>query len=173
MFDVLIFIASASDKSEYNQWNTLCLEIFYLIFRGVESPSQLVIRSDKVEKEIREERLGRLLKEEASRKRLDGKKGVTRHSRFGTTVVIETGKDRIVMHKQAAVAVAAVNPGKIMDEGRKSRASRNKRANNDLAPAAAEMTTQAIKSLQLVAQSFLESAFNSMFLPFLLLPARV
>lgn len=136
----------------------VCLEIFYLLFRGVAKPEVLIKKSEGVTKVIRDEQLGKLLNDEASKRRLETRKGVTRHSRFGTTVVIENGKDRIVMHKQAAVVAAAINPGKIMDQNRKTKKLKV-RTENDLAPPA-ELSPEAIKVLQIVAMSFLESAFN-------------
>ena len=158
IFDLLITICSLSSKTEFNQWNMVCLEIFYLLFRGVEKPDMLIKRSDDVTKVIREERLGKLLEAEATKKRLEDRKGITRHSRFGTTVAIESGKDRIVMHKQAAVAAAATNPGKIMDQSRKAKKLKV-RVESDLAPPT-EIRPEALKVLQAVAMSFLESAFN-------------
>lgn len=90
ILDILITISSLSGKTEYNRYNTVCLEIFYLIFRGVERPDLLVRKSAEVTKILREEKLGALLEAENSRKRMEGRRGVTRHSRFGTTVMIQT-----------------------------------------------------------------------------------
>lgn len=49
----------------------------------------LVRRSQDVNTVVREDRLSKLLQEEGRRKKLESGRGVTRHSRFGTTVVIE------------------------------------------------------------------------------------
>jgi replication fork protection complex subunit Tof1/Swi1 len=89
VFDLLVLIASLSGKNDYNQWNMLVLEIMFLLFRAVDDPSLLVKRNEDVSKIIREDKLNKLLDAEKSRKRMDGRSGVTRHSRFGTTVVIE------------------------------------------------------------------------------------
>jgi replication fork protection complex subunit Tof1/Swi1 len=134
------------------------LEIFYLVFRGIEKPDVLVRRGQDASKVIREEKLSKLLESELSRKRMDSRRGVTRHSRFGTTVVIEQGKDRFVMHKQASVANATLNPGALMDQAKKKKAVKVKDT-NELAPPA-ELRPEAIEILQAVSMSFLESAFN-------------
>lgn len=158
VFDVLITLASLSNRTDFNQWNMVTLEIFYLLFRGVEKPDALVRRGQDASKVIREEKLGKLLDAEVNRKRMESRRGVTRHSRFGTTVVIEQGKDRFVMHKQASVANATLNPGMLMDQAKKKRAVKIKDS-NELAPPA-ELRPEAIEVLQAVAMSFLESAFN-------------
>ena len=46
-------------------------------------------KSAEITKILREEKLLTLLEAENSKKRMDGRKGVTRHSRFGTTVMIQ------------------------------------------------------------------------------------
>ena len=62
------------------------------------------------------------------------------------------------MHKQAAVAVAASNPGKLIDDS-KQKGKRKQRETNDLAPPS-HLRPEAIRVLQAVSMSFLESAFN-------------
>ena len=49
----------------------------------------LVKRNAAVTKILREEKLGALLEAENSRKKMEGRRGITRHSRFGTTVMIQ------------------------------------------------------------------------------------
>ena len=89
ILDILITISSLASKTEYKRFNTTCLEIFYLLFRGVERPDMLVKRNAAVTKILREEKLGALLEAENSRKKMEGRRGITRHSRFGTTVMIQ------------------------------------------------------------------------------------
>lgn len=185
MFDVLITISSLADKTQFNQWNMICLEIFFLLFRGVEKPDLLVKRSEDATKVVREEKLNKLLEAETSRKKLASKSGLnSRHSRFGTTVVIEnrlnsdfakggsaalTGAgaskvDRIVMHKQASISTAVLkNPGKVLDANKKRRRPKEKRQ-DDLG-VSVEMRPEAVKTLQNVAVDFLESAFNREWMP--------
>jgi replication fork protection complex subunit Tof1/Swi1 len=139
-----------SQKTEYNRFNTLCLEIFYLLFRGVEKAELLIRKNADVTK---------LLNAEKNVKRINGRKGVTRHSRFGTTVMIQNGKDRIVMHKQSSVAQAISNPGKVIDQDKKIRANRNVPTTNELSRPV-DLRPEALKVLQAVAMSFLESSFN-------------
>lgn len=155
---MLVTIASCAHQSQYNQWNIITLEIFYLLFRGVPSPDVIIRRSEQVNRAIRSDKLSQLLQAETIRKRLETRKGATRHSRFGTTLTIENGKDRVVLHRQAAVATAHVNPGGLMDVGRKGKSKKAKRE-NDLAPAA-DYRPDAMNMLQAVALTFLESAFN-------------
>jgi replication fork protection complex subunit Tof1/Swi1 len=174
----------------------ICLEIFNLIFRCVSKPESLVQRSLNADKAIAQENLNKLLGAEDKKKKLLGRKAVTRHSRFGTTVVIEStvntsitskkeaedgresvesrrnvlAKDRIVLHKQSAIAHASINPGKILDQGRMVKAKRGGAAkaagggasgeNESSSAAQVDLTNEALKVLQIVALSFLESAFN-------------
>lgn len=63
------------------------------------------------------------------------------------------------MHKQAAVASAMTNPGKVLDQDKRVRANRNVPTTNELSKPI-EMRPEALKVLQAVAMSFLESSFN-------------
>lgn len=180
VFDLLITMSSLADKTQFNQWNMICLEIFFLLFRGVEKPDMLVKRTEDASKVVREDKLNKLLEAETSRKKLASKSGLnSRHSRFGTTVVIENRVnpdrlksgagaasglgaakvDRIVMHKQASISSAVLkNPGKVIDANKKRRRVKEK-VRDDLG-ASVELRPEAVKTLQNVALEFLESAFN-------------
>lgn len=69
------------------------------------------------------------------------------------------GKDRIVMHKQAAVASAMTNPGKVIDQDKRIKANRNVPTTNELSKPV-DLRPEALTVLQAVAMSFLESSFN-------------
>lgn len=63
------------------------------------------------------------------------------------------------MHKQAAVASAMTNPGKVIDQDKRIRANRNVPTTNELSRPV-DLRPEALTVLQAVAMSFLESSFN-------------
>lgn len=67
------------------------------------------------------------------------------------------------MHKQAAVAAAMTNPGKVIDQDKRIRANRNVPTTNELSRPV-DLRPEALKVLQAVAMSFLESSFNRAFI---------
>lgn len=66
------------------------------------------------------------------------------------------------MHKQASVASAITNPGKVIDQNKRIRANRNVPTTNELSRPI-ELRPEALQVLQAVAMSFLESSFNRKF----------
>ncbi|TFY75534.1 hypothetical protein EWM64_g8480, partial [Hericium alpestre] len=100
--ELLLTIASnATTEAMFNGWNTLVLEIFYLLFRGVK-PSSLVLDQAKVKlvsysKGIQSKvtmqqttrTLHDLLSIEGQRRRNFARYAPSRHSRFGTTISVK------------------------------------------------------------------------------------
>lgn len=63
------------------------------------------------------------------------------------------------MHKQAAVASAMTNPGKVIDQDKRIKANKNVPTTNELSRPV-NLRPEALQVLQAVAMSFLESSFN-------------
>ncbi|KAG6865098.1 hypothetical protein C0991_005153 [Blastosporella zonata] len=88
---LLTIAANTAQDPLLTSWNTLVLEIFYLLFRGVQ-PSTLT--NDQAKQPT--ETLHRLLAaEERTRKEL-ARKVNSRHSRFGTTIAVKLNPDKKV-----------------------------------------------------------------------------
>ncbi|KAH8112797.1 timeless-domain-containing protein [Phellopilus nigrolimitatus] len=83
VLDLLITIASSASDPFFNQWNTLVLEILYLVFRGV-LPSSLAID----QKKRTQMTLSKLLETENKVKLENARRASSRHSRFGTTISV-------------------------------------------------------------------------------------
>ncbi|KAF7973783.1 hypothetical protein HWV62_41286 [Athelia sp. TMB] len=83
--ELLLAIAANEDGDPlFNSWNTLVLEIFYLLFRGAK-PSSLTQPT---------ENLHRLLQAEEKGRRDIARKGPSRHSRFGTTISVKLNPNK-------------------------------------------------------------------------------
>lgn len=108
---LLTIAANTENDPLVNGWNTIVLEIFYLLFRGVK-PALLIQDQAKVsdilipfaasliiEPQQPTENLQRLLAMEDRTRRDLARKATSRHSRFGTTIAIKLNPD-----KQAATA---------------------------------------------------------------------
>ena len=83
IFDLLLTVCSLADKSEFSAWNMVALDILHLLFRGA--------RADELVKsgaQYRADKLTELLQGEKRQKQVAGRRGATRHSRFGTTVTV-------------------------------------------------------------------------------------
>ncbi|KDR76874.1 hypothetical protein GALMADRAFT_245966 [Galerina marginata CBS 339.88] len=88
--DLLLTIAANSDNDPlFNGWNTLVLEILYLLFRGVK-PSSLA--TDQAKQPA--ENLQRLLALEDRTRRDLARKATSRHSRFGTTISVKLNPNK-------------------------------------------------------------------------------
>ncbi|OSD01035.1 timeless-domain-containing protein [Trametes coccinea BRFM310] len=175
--DLLLTIASNASDSMFNQWNTVVLEIFYLLYRGIK-PSSLA--SDQAKQSTKA--LQSLLAVEDQRKREFARKATSRHSRFGTTISVmlnskkgkpsgdegpvqetpnpdaDAGPSRAyVLHKQQALNK---DSGSALDmiSAKKHRASRGKKV--DELGRDDNLSLDARVILQDLARSFIESCFN-------------
>ncbi|KAI8989035.1 timeless-domain-containing protein [Trametes punicea] len=175
--DLLLTIASNAGDPMFNQWNTVVLEIFYLLFRGIKPPS---LAGDQTKQSTKA--LQSLLAVEDQRKREIARKTTSRHSRFGTTIsvmlnpkkaksptedlpaqdaansVADAGPSRAyVLHKQQALNK---DSGSALDmvAAKKHRPLRGKKVDelgrND------NLSFDARLILQNLARSFIESCFN-------------
>lgn len=81
LFSFLLTAASLSDTRDWSSFNLILLDIFHLSFR--------LVRPEELAKDlrvVRNDQLSDLLQAENRMKRSDGRRGSTRHNRFGTTV---------------------------------------------------------------------------------------
>jgi replication fork protection complex subunit Tof1/Swi1 len=98
-FRLLLTLASCADKTEYNLYNVLVLDILHLVFRSVKArelaqdqdrvsslPLRMIWLADSSQAPI--ENLTKLLEAEKRQKSQQSRSGMTRHSRFGTTVAV-------------------------------------------------------------------------------------
>ncbi|KAG9019357.1 Topoisomerase 1-associated factor 1 [Tulasnella sp. 427] len=143
-------IASNADQPMFNPWNNLLLEIFYLLFRGV-NPQTLP--SDQAEQSKQE--LKSLLEKENASKKEQRKFSGTRHSRFGTTITIRTGNEKVVMHRQAAIQADTTD---IMDMKKKKK-SKGIKKQDELA-GTSWLSQSALVALQKTAHQFIQTCFN-------------
>ncbi|EIW66064.1 hypothetical protein TREMEDRAFT_65909 [Tremella mesenterica DSM 1558] len=152
-FQLILSLASYGDKTDFNQYNVLVLDILHLVFRSVRAKD---LAQDQARAPI--ENLSKLLESERRQKALHSKVGMTRHSRFGTTIAVKAGDQKLVLHKQNAITVDA---GKILDAGKRKRAERKKRVDDP--SRLTSYTPDAMRILQDVAKTFLEACFNTFF----------
>lgn len=117
--ELFLTLASEADKSEFNSYNVLVLDILHLIFRGVK-PYDLAQDQSTAPSAS----LAKLLDGEQRKKVLSSKKAHSRHSRFGTTIQVKSGQQRIILHNQSAITA---NPGEVLDQTKKKKAQRVRR----------------------------------------------
>ncbi|KAF8893088.1 timeless protein-domain-containing protein [Infundibulicybe gibba] len=176
-FQLLLTIAANTGKDPLlNGWNTLILEIFYLLFRGIK-PSDLARDQAKQPTDT----LHRLLATEARTRRDLARKATSRHTRFGTTisVTLNTNKktrpsDReaqggeeepeeepattsrpLILHQQQAIHNEA---GSIMDLKKRQRAKKGNTL--DELTRDDNLSVEARTILQDVATEFIKACFN-------------
>lgn len=99
-FKLFLTLASCADKAEFNGYNVLVLDILHLVFRAVK-PKDLIQDQDRVCPKLRRSfailltvqapmnKLAKLLDLETRQKAQKSRSGMTRHSRFGTTVSVQ------------------------------------------------------------------------------------
>ncbi|THH29094.1 hypothetical protein EUX98_g5095 [Antrodiella citrinella] len=170
IFDFLLTVASSSIvEPMFNACNTLVLDIFYLLFRGVK-PTILAVNQAKQPAQ----NLHRLLAAENQRKQSVSRNASSRHSRFGTTVVVtlnakkhpipdgeedaqESAPQMLLLHRQQAISRDA---GSLLDmtASKKSKAQKTKKI--DELGREDNLSLEARITLQNVATKFIESCFN-------------
>jgi len=117
IFDLLLTLATNAENDPlFTTWNTLILETFYLLFRGV-PPSSLVQDQAQVRGilgsatmwlkaanvKAPKHDLIMLLAMEEKRKRNIQRNAASRHSRFGTTISVKSNEESMVLHTQEAI----------------------------------------------------------------------
>ncbi|KAG9310160.1 timeless protein-domain-containing protein [Chiua virens] len=177
--DLFLTIAANNGQDPlFNASNTLVLEIFYLLFRGIR-PTVLSIDQTKQPAQ----NLHRLLAAEDKKKRDIARNASSRHSRFGTTITVRPNPNRkapvgrsgdnaessatagepqrgassrpLVLHRQAAITKES---GSILDISKHQKA----RKANKIDELAREdsLSLEARLVLQGFAKEFVESCFN-------------
>ncbi|KAG1740539.1 timeless protein-domain-containing protein [Suillus paluster] len=174
--DLLLTIAAnTSNDPLFNASNTLVLEIFYLLFRGIK-PHLLAIDQSKQPAQ----NLHRLLAAEDKKKKDLARNASSRHSRFGTTIAVQLKPSKkpvspdadaegpndlahgsnpdsrpLVLHRQAAITRES---GSILDFAKRSKA----RKSNKIDELAREdnLSVEAKIVLQGFARESLDSSFN-------------
>lgn len=102
-FQLILTLASCADKTEFNQYNVIVLDILHLIFRSVKA-AELGQDQARVRRSVTAyahiqasmENLNKLLELEKREKSRYSRSGMTRHSRFGTTVAVRAVRTRAV-----------------------------------------------------------------------------
>ncbi|KAK0224118.1 timeless protein-domain-containing protein [Armillaria fumosa] len=172
-FELLLTVASnTSNDPLFNTWNTLVLEIFYLLLRGTK-PTSLTLDPAKQP----QDNLRRLLATEDRRKKEISRKASSRHSRFGTTIAVslnpnkkpkpvedagneadvESSKSQpFVLHRQQAIKEST---GTIWDMKKKQTKKRDKVV--DELSRTDNLSSEARIILRQFAVNFLDGCFNS------------
>ncbi|KAL0947499.1 hypothetical protein HGRIS_013600 [Hohenbuehelia grisea] len=172
---LLTIAANSSNDRLLNNWNTLVLEIFYLLFRGVK-PASLAVSQKKQPAE----NLKRLLAVEAQNRRNVARTASSRHSHFGTTISVQLnpkkkphpsndGNDadsepakasgsksqQLVLHRQQALTKTS---GSIIDMTKQQKTKRGKTL--DELSREENLSLEARTVLQDLAKDFIEGCFN-------------
>ncbi|KAH7926892.1 timeless-domain-containing protein [Leucogyrophana mollusca] len=180
--DLLLTIATNAEGDPlFNACNTLVLEIFYLLFRGVK-PGSLAVNQAKQPAQ----NLHRLLAVEEKRKRDVARAASSRHSRFGTTIAVRLNPNKkptkdaeapgdeadseaapvdsrsqsqsarpFVLHRQAALTHES---GSILDFAKRQKAKKGHKV--DELAREDNLSIEARVVLQGFARDFVESCFN-------------
>ncbi|PCH36853.1 timeless-domain-containing protein [Wolfiporia cocos MD-104 SS10] len=166
VLDLLLTIASSvTEDPMFNGWNTLLLEIFYLLFRGT-TPVALAMDQSQ--------NLQRLLAVEGQRRRDFARKANSRHSRFGTTISVQlnpkkaqvsppgeehpdvgSSSQAYVLHRQQAINSES---GSMFDMEKRRRAQRSKKV--DELARDDNLSLEAKLIMQNLARTFVEACFN-------------
>ncbi|KAJ4477289.1 timeless protein-domain-containing protein [Lentinula aciculospora] len=182
---VLTIAANSDNDPLFNNWNTIVLEIIYLLFRGVQPSSLSVDQSKRPADDLQ-----RLLAQEERSKRQSTRQAPSRHSRFGTTIAVklnpnkkqssETNPDpsgasdhtsssksqTFVIHRQEGIAGET---GALWDKSKRQKAWKGHKV--DELASYETLSVEAMRVLQMFASEFLEECFNS-FLSMLLKDIR-
>ncbi|KAF8624656.1 hypothetical protein AX17_006987 [Amanita inopinata Kibby_2008] len=172
---LLTVAANADGDKMFENWNTLVLEIVYLLVRGVK-PADLAMDQAKQPGAT----LHRLLAAEERTRRDTLRKASSRHSHFGTTIAVTLNSKKktqnadgseetnepsasssasarpLVLHRQQAVTTSA---GMLLDLGKKQKG--RKGLTVDELAREDNLSLEARKVLQEWACDFLDECFNS------------
>ncbi|KAF5391610.1 hypothetical protein D9757_002428 [Collybiopsis confluens] len=172
---ILTVAANAENDPLFDSWNTLTLEIMYLLFRGVK-PSDIAADQDKRPTDD----LNRLLAQEEHSKRQTLRQAPTRHSRFGTTIAVQLNPKKkpppdtstaapdnsksssssgrpFVIHRQEGITG---DTSELWDKTKRQKAWKGHKVDELAGNGTGSLTLEAIKVLKEVADTFLEECFN-------------
>ncbi|KAG5339373.1 hypothetical protein C0989_004499 [Termitomyces sp. Mn162] len=176
VLQLLLTVAVNTDNDPlFNSWNTLVLEIFYLLFRGVKPRN---LSNDQAKQPT--ETLQRLLAAEDRTRRELARKANSRHSRFGTTVAVKLNPNRkvkpagendngndadseadpgssrsFILHRQQAISSES---GSIMDITKRQMSKKSNKV--DEMAREDHLSVEARVVLQNLAIEFTEACFN-------------
>ncbi|KAG6872642.1 hypothetical protein C0995_008073 [Termitomyces sp. Mi166 len=175
---LLTIAANTNNDPLLNSWNTLVLEIFYLLFRGVKPAT---LSHDQAKQPT--ETLQRLLAVEERTRRELARKTNSRHSRFGTTIAVKLNPNKkarpavendngneadsevapsssrsFILHRQQAISSES---GSIMDITKRQMTKKGNKV--DEMAREDHLSVEARVVLQHLAIEFTEACFNRKF----------
>ncbi|KAJ3842021.1 timeless protein-domain-containing protein [Lentinula raphanica] len=167
---VLTIAANSDNDPLFDNWNTIALEIIYLLFRGVQPSSLALNQSQRPADDLQ-----RLLAQEERLKRQASRAAPTRHSRFGTTISVKlnpkkqtlstdasgadasSGKSQtFVVHRQEGITG---DTGTLWDKSKRQKAWKGHKV--DELASYETLSVEAMRVLQSFASDFVEECFNS------------
>lgn len=168
IFDFLIHLSHGANRFDvFGAWNIIALDIWHLLFRGIDAED--LVDAEPFSKTNEEgetvktlsasaRRLDALLAEEEKEKRRQARKAPTRHSRFGTTISVHTGDRKYTLHRQSDINTSLEHSLDLRKKAKKKPV----RLRDELGTST-ELTPEAMKVLRKIAIEFIESAFNPFF----------
>ncbi|BGP30852.1 Topoisomerase 1-associated factor 1 [Rhodotorula toruloides] len=154
ILDLLLAMSAHADSSDYAPWNMVVLDILHLLYRGVRADELMV-----PEKEVENTRLRELLDLEQKQGGREFALKGSRHSRFGTTIAVQSNGRKYILHKQSTLSEG---PSATLDKIKRAKAKKV-RMDDDLAPPATQLRPEAVRILYETSRKFVESAFNPFF----------
>ncbi|KAJ3795140.1 timeless protein-domain-containing protein [Lentinula aff. detonsa] len=177
MLQLVLTIAANSDNDPlFDGWNTIVLEIIYLLSRGVQPSSLSLDQSTRPAADLQ-----RLLAQEERSKRQTLRQAPTRHSRFGTTISVKLNPNKkqaqvtgtnvadatgssehskqshmFVIHRQEGITGET---GALWDKSKRQKAWKGHKV--DELASHETLSVEARRVLQEFASEFLEECFNS------------
>lgn len=163
-------MSAHADSSDYAPWNMVVLDILHLLYRGVRADELMV-----PEKEVENTRLRELLDREQKQGGREFALKGSRHSRFGTTIAVQSVRSISFCHRRLLLTARASQNGRkyilhkqsTLSEGPSATLDKIKRAkakkvriDDDLAPPATQLRPEAVRILYETSRKFVESAFN-------------
>ncbi|BGP23540.1 replication fork protection complex subunit Tof1/Swi1 [Rhodotorula toruloides] len=154
ILDLLLAMSAHANSSDYAPWNMVVLDILHLLYRGVRADELMV-----PEKEVENVRLKELLDLEQKQGGREFALKGSRHSRFGTTIAVQSNGRKYILHKQSTLSEG---PSATLDKIKRAKAKKV-RIDDDLAPPATQLRPEAVRILYETSKKFVESAFNPFF----------
>ncbi|POW09710.1 hypothetical protein PSHT_09021, partial [Puccinia striiformis] len=169
IFDLLIHMSHGSNRfDEFGQWNMIVLDIWDLLFRGVDTEdlidAEVYVGTNEAGESIStvkasDKKLESLLLDEERTRKAKARKSTTRHSRFGTTLSVQTGHRKFNLHSQTAITT----PVELALDARKTQKKKTNRVADEFGRPT-KLKPDALKVLRGVVIEFIESGFNPFFL---------
>ncbi|KAF8265674.1 timeless protein-domain-containing protein [Lactarius quietus] len=155
---LLAAAAGAKEDAMFNAWNTLVLEIFYLLFRGIRPSSLVSEQAEQTKQNLRQ-----LLTLEDRRRRDFARNAPSRHSRFGTTISVRLNPKKMAATTAARAASTAgaqqhSAAGDVIDLTKRQHKQKGKK--EDEVTRRDDLSPEARTVLRGLARTFVESCFN-------------